>query len=123
MSLNPFDSQQLACVGYASIKATVAPAPPGFVVQNQGFVLSRTGVGVYLATFGADLGIVDGQSYTHVTPKDPDPPAAPLPPVTVKVQDTSNLVKTILVYNAAGAPVDSDLEVSIYKSLINPAGP
>jgi hypothetical protein len=116
MSLNPFDKQQLALQAYGSISAD------GLTIQNQGCVLARTGVGVYTLTLPADGGVVDGQSMTDVTAKDTTPPG-PTPPVVWKVDETSNLVKTIRVFNLAGAPADSALEVKLYASTINPNGP
>jgi hypothetical protein len=116
MSLNPYDQQQLALQAYGSITAD------GLTVQNQGCVLARTGAGVYTLTLNADSGVVDGQSMTDVTAKDTTPPG-PTPPVVTKVEETSNLVKTIRVFNLAGAPTDSAIEVKLYKSLINPSGP
>ncbi len=121
MSLTPYDVQQLACAAYAqaAYDPNLLPAA-GYVVQQQGAVLARTGVGVWTLTFDTGLGIVDGQTFTRVQPK--LGPQSTVP-IFAMVEDTSTLVKTIKLYNNLNVAADADFEVSVYKSLINPSGP
>lgn len=86
-----------------------------------GCQLTRLGVGVYAAVFGADNGLVNDQSYTFVTPKGPTTSLAP----SIITEDTSNLVKTIFARGItvtsggtlAMADVDTDIEVAIYRTV------
>ncbi len=93
----------------------------GTTSASFGCQLTRLGVGVYAAVFGADDGLVNDQSYTFVTPKGPTTALGP----NIIVEDTSNLVKTIfargITVQALGtlvmADVDTDLEIAIYRTV------
>jgi hypothetical protein len=130
MSLNSSDKQQLALKAYGFYpgfsNAPLAP-PPALQPQTQGCIITSLVPGVYTLVLDADSGVVDGQSMTDVTVKgvlnknavieDTVTPAAPY------VGFGPNRVKTISVFDGAGALVAADIEVKLYASTINPNGP
>ena len=97
----------------------------GTTIQAFGCGLTRVATGVYAATFTADNGLVNDESYTFVTAKTPLPSGAPKALITV--EDTSNLVKTIFVesftritestFLSRPANNEFDLEVAIYRTV------
>lgn len=104
---------------YASYERThLAVYAAGFInaagTTSVGFgcELTRVSTGVFAAVFGADDGLVNDQSYTLVTTKG----TSATPPLSVNVEDTSNLVKTIFVQGTTQLH-QADLEVAIFRTV------
>ena len=110
MGFSSYNRQQLAVYAAGHINAA------GDSSQSFGLGLTRLATGVYAAVFGADSGLVNDQSYTYVTTKG----TSATPPLSITVEDTSNLVKTIFVQSATGGPgqlQEAGLEVAIYRTV------
>ena len=120
MTYASYERQHLAVYAAGFISAA------GTTRAGFGMELTRVTTGVYAAVFGVDDGLVNDDSYTFVTAKN-DLGASGVPPVTLQVEDTSNLVKTIFVSGilVPASPlgtvviqdVNSDLEVAIYRTV------
>jgi hypothetical protein len=107
MSIASYDKNLVALAAYASISADGTT-----VVENEGCVIAKTPAttGVYTLTFDDRSGIVDLQSYIMVQPKGAIFAAA-------VVEDTTDLVKTVRTFDAAGAALNAAIDVLVYKSL------
>jgi len=109
MSTSPYNRQLLTCHAYGFIGATGASAA-GF-----GCSMSRQTTGTYQLALDADSGLVEGQSFLLATPKASGARS-------ISAQDSSNVLKTVFVFTDAGALVDTDVEVALFKSPLGVSG-
>lgn len=75
-----------------------------------GCQMTRIAAGQYGLTLDASSGVIDDETFTMVVAKG----AVARAPV---VEDTSNFLKTIRTFDTAGALQDTDIEVSLFKSV------
>lgn len=106
MTYASYERQHLAVYAAGFINAA------GTTRQSFGCELTRVSTGVFAAVFGAGDGLVNDQSYTFVTLKG----ASSAPPISVNVEDTSNLVKTIFLQGTTQLH-QSDLEIAIFRTV------
>lgn len=138
MAFASYERQHLAL--YAAGHIDLLPdSPTTASAVSFGCQLTRLGVGVFAILFGNDDGLVDGESYTFVTPKFRagfsgypfyPGPSVPFNPnanvVSVSVEDTSNTVKTIFCFGVTITPapgvtlVSADphgLEIAVFRTV------
>lgn len=77
-----------------------------------GCAMTRIGTGHYGLLLDASAGVVNDETFTFVQAKDAGT-GVRLP----AVNDDSNVEKRIRVFNQAGTPVDTDIEVELLKSV------
>jgi hypothetical protein len=77
-----------------------------------GCQMTRLGLGSYAMLLDDSAGLVNDESFTFATVKGPI-----ANPKNVVVQDTSNQVKTITVFDNAPSNVNGDIEVALFKSV------
>ena len=103
-----YSSQILATVAAAAVGAD------GSTPITYGCSITRFATGVYKLILPTGEGIIDQQSFTHVTGK------GPAQSVFV-VSDENEYVKTISSFtDTTGAAVDDAIEVVVQRSTINP---
>jgi hypothetical protein len=102
-----YDVQHLALHAAGWINAT------GASTTIFGCQMTRSSTGTYVMILDADNGVVDNESFIAVTPKNPSPGAAR----TVVATDTSNVLKTITVFDNNGSVADAGIEVILWKTV------
>lgn len=104
MADNAYERQHLALHAAGYINAL------GTTQTTFGCTMTRTATGVYALVLGADDGVVNDESFADVTVKGANPRAA-------VIDDTSNTVKTIRVFNPSLAAQDTEIEVILRKTV------
>ncbi len=109
MTVN-YNVQILALVAAASID------PLGLTPICYGCSFTRIVSGTYKIILPTGLGVVDGQSFTHVTPK----AGLAATPAVITVSDESDLIKTIFAVDNGGGQTDTGLEVTVQRAVRSP---
>jgi hypothetical protein len=104
-----YEKQFLACYAAGFISAD------GATVLAYGCALTRIATGFFALILEVGAGLPDDESYTLVTPK----AATPVLPI---VEDFSDNVKRIRIFNIFGTFTPSDIEVQLYKTVTKFAG-
>jgi len=107
MTFASYERQHLSVYAAGFISAD------GSTKQGFGCTLTHVATGVYAVVFGADDGLVDGDSYTMVTPKGTSSTVS----LSTVVEDTSNNVKTIFVNSGGDTPTDAGLEIAVFRTV------
>lgn len=103
-----YSSQILATRAAAAINAD------GSTPITYGCSITRFATGVYKLILPTGEGLIDQQSFTHVTGKGPSQ-------AVFVTTDENEYIKTISSFaNTGGTAVDSNLEVTVQRSTINP---
>jgi hypothetical protein len=103
-----YSSQILATVAAAEISAD------GSTPITYGCSITRFATGVYKLILPTGEGLIDEQSFTHVTGKGPAQ-------AVFVVSDESIYVKTVSSFaDTAGTAVDDAIEVVVQRATINP---
>lgn len=106
MGASTYNQQLLAVQAYGWINAT------GATSMGFGCSMTRVTTGLYRLDLGASDGVLDGQSWTMVTPKMANGASGVC---QHSVMDVSNTQKLIAL-DQAGAVVDRDIEVILWKT-------
>jgi len=106
MATSSYNRQHLAVFAAGHISGD------GNTSQAFGCSLTRIDTGHYGLILGADVGLVNDESFTRVQVKGTSNNVA-------AVVDTSNTLKTIHVIDDGGAtPADADIEVAVFRSIV-----
>jgi hypothetical protein len=102
-----YNQQILALVAAASIDLA------GLTPIAYGCSMTRIACGIYKVILPTGNGVVDGQSFTRVTPLNPSTGTG----VVIVVSDESNEIKTISVWDTAGSQASCQLEVKVERAV------
>lgn len=109
MASSSYNKQLLATQAAATINGD------GTTPISYGCSITRTATGVYKLILPTGEGLIDAQTFTHVTTK-----GGSSTPAYGVASDESDFIKTVITLDAGGLLVNSSLEVIIDRSTINP---